>query len=102
MGRPGNTRRRQPRQRARQKREFEASLPPTTDEASLNLRRKMMSEQEMREWNVRETEIYAQQSEKLAAFDAQLRSQAEARDLHYREWDPQSHVDTTWAKSYAR
>ena len=27
---------------------------------------------------------------------------AEARDLHYREWDPQSHVDTTWAKSYAR
>ncbi len=34
--------------------EFEAALPPMTDEVSLALRRKMMGEQEMRDWNVRE------------------------------------------------
>jgi len=72
-------------ERARQKREFEASLPPITDEASLNLRRKMMGEQELREWNVREEEIYAQQNEKLAVFDGKLREQAEARELHWDE-----------------
>lgn len=72
-------------ERARQKREFEASLPPSTDEASLALRRKMMSEQEMREWNTREQEILGQHEETLAAFEAQLRSQAEARELHWDE-----------------
>ena len=46
-------------ERARAKRAFEAALPPMTDEASLALRRKMMSEQELRDWNVREGEIFA-------------------------------------------
>merc|ERR1719446_1485979 len=72
-------------ERARQKREFEASLPPSTDEVSLALRRKMMSEQEMREWDMREQEILGQHEETLAAFDAKLRSQAEARELHWDE-----------------
>ena len=72
-------------ERAREKRAFEASLPPMTDEVSLALRRKMMSEQEMREWNVREEQIAEEQAEKLAAYDAKLRSEAEARELHWDE-----------------
>ena len=72
-------------ERARQKRQFEASLPPITDEASLLLRRKMMSEQELREWNVREEETFAQHDEKLDLFEAELRRQAEAREQHWDE-----------------
>lgn len=72
-------------ERARQKREFEASLPPMTDEASLTLRKKMMGEQELREWNLREAEILKQQTEKLAAFDETLRAAADERELHWDE-----------------
>ena len=36
---------------------FEHALPPTSDEASFALRRKLMEEQEFREWNKRENEI---------------------------------------------
>ena len=52
-------------ERARQKREFENTLPPTTDEASFELRRAMMEEQELREWNEREKEIDRLQEERL-------------------------------------
>lgn len=45
-------------ERLREKREFESSLPPMTDEVSLALRRKMMGEQELRDWNVREEQIF--------------------------------------------
>ena len=72
-------------ERARQKREFEASLPPMTDEQSLALRRKMMGEQELRDWNVREEQILELQQEKLAVFDAGLRKRAEARESHWDE-----------------
>jgi hypothetical protein len=44
-------------ERAREKRAFEASLPPITDEASLQLRRKLLEEQEMKEWSYRENQI---------------------------------------------
>mmetsp|Transcript_7500 Transcript_7500/g.16538 ORF Transcript_7500/g.16538 Transcript_7500/m.16538 type:complete len:658 (-) Transcript_7500:157-2130(-) len=71
-------------ERARAKREFEASLPPITDEASFELRRKMMGEQEMREWNVREEEIHTQQDEKLAAFESRLRAEHESLE---GSWD---------------
>eukprot|EP01083_Nonionella_stella_P215681 776056_1 len=37
-------------ERARAKREFEASLPPATDVASFELRKKLLQEQELREW----------------------------------------------------
>jgi hypothetical protein len=72
-------------ERARQKREFEASLPPMTDEVSLALRRKMMGEQELRDWNVREEQILELQQEKLGVFDAGLRTRAEARENHWDE-----------------
>ena len=72
-------------ERARQKREFDASLPPMTDEASLALRRKMMGEQELRDWNVREEQILELQQEKLGTFDAGLRKRAQAREAHWDE-----------------
>ena len=72
-------------ERARQKREFEASLPPMTDEVSLALRRKMMGEQELRDWNVREEQILELQQEKLGVFDEGLRKRAEARENHWDE-----------------
>jgi hypothetical protein len=72
-------------ERAREKREFEASLPPMTDEVSLNLRRKMMGEQEMRDWNVREEQILELQQEKLGVFDADLRKRAARREAHWDE-----------------
>ena len=53
-------------ERARQKREFEASLPPITDEASFALRKQMMEEQELREWSHRENEIDKLQEERLS------------------------------------
>jgi len=72
-------------ERAREKRAFEASLPPMTDETSLFLRRKMMGEQEMRDWQVREDQIYEMQQEKLAAFETSMRADAEERELHWDE-----------------
>ena len=72
-------------ERAREKRIFEASLPPMTDELSLSLRRTMMSEQELRDWNVREEQIFEVQQEKLANFEAGLRADAEERELHWDE-----------------
>ena len=41
----------------REKRAFENALPPTSDEACFSLRRKLMEEQEVREWNKREDDI---------------------------------------------
>ena len=52
-------------ERARQKRLFESTLPPTTDEASFELRRAMLEEQELREWGEREKEIDRLQTERL-------------------------------------
>ena len=41
----------------REKKAFEYALPPTSDEASFQLRRKLMEDQELREWKNREEEI---------------------------------------------
>jgi len=59
-------------ERARQKREFEAALPPITDEASFELRKKMMEDQELREWAHRENEIDKLQEERLALLHAAI------------------------------
>mmetsp|Transcript_42490 Transcript_42490/g.85191 ORF Transcript_42490/g.85191 Transcript_42490/m.85191 type:complete len:647 (-) Transcript_42490:348-2288(-) len=72
-------------ERARAKREFEASLPPMTDEVSLALRRKMMGEQELRDWNVREEQILEVQTEKVAIFDKDLRERTERSEAHWDE-----------------
>lgn len=49
----------------REKRAFENALPPTSDEACFTLRRKLMEEQEFREWNKREEDIKRIQNERL-------------------------------------
>lgn len=49
----------------REKRAFENALPPTSDEACFNLRRKLMEEQEFREWGKREDDIKRLQNERL-------------------------------------
>lgn len=50
---------------ARNKKETEMSLPPFTDEASLMLRRKIMEQQEIREYRLRENELDVIREEKL-------------------------------------
>lgn len=44
-------------ERAREKRKYEANLPPTTDEFNFNIRRKLMIAQELETWKFREREI---------------------------------------------
>jgi hypothetical protein len=49
----------------REKRAFDYALPPTSDEASFNLRRKLTVEQERREWDKRNEDIKQKQNERL-------------------------------------
>ena len=44
-------------ERAREKRAWEATLPPLSDTSQLEKRRRMMEEQERKEWAFREQEI---------------------------------------------
>lgn len=56
----------------REKRSFENALPPTSDEACFILRRKLMEEQEVREWNKREEDIKRLQNERLNLLQSAL------------------------------
>lgn len=56
----------------RQKRAFENALPPTSDEACFTLRRKLMEEQEVREWAKREDHIKQKQNERLNLLQSAL------------------------------
>ena len=56
----------------REKRAFENALPPTSDEASFYLRRKLMEELEVREWNKREEDIKRVQNERLNLLQSAL------------------------------
>lgn len=58
---------------ARQKQEFERNLPPYTDAASLVLRKRLMEEQEMREFLHRESEIDLKREERLQELGESLR-----------------------------
>ena len=49
----------------KEKRAFDNALPPTSDEACFTLRRKLMEEQEEREWAKREDDIKRLQNERL-------------------------------------
>ena len=49
----------------REKQWFQNSLPPTSDEASIQLRGKLMEEQEVREWSKKENEKKKQNAEEL-------------------------------------
>jgi len=52
-------------EQAREKRLFESMLPSSTDEACFTLRRKLMDEQEFKEWAKRENDIKKIQNERL-------------------------------------
>lgn len=52
-------------QRAREKREFEENLPPITDEASFEERKRLLEERELKEWAVREEEMRKEQEDRL-------------------------------------
>ena len=59
-------------EQAREKRNFEESLPPTTDEACFNLRKKLMEDQEIKEWAKREDDIKKVQQERLNLLQSAL------------------------------
>ena len=56
----------------REKRAFEDALPPTSDEHSFGLRRRLMEEQEVREWSNREEEIKKIQNECMNLLQSAL------------------------------
>lgn len=56
----------------REKTWFEDALPPISDEISFILRRKLMEEQELRDWNKKENEIKKIQNEKLYLLQSGL------------------------------
>lgn len=56
----------------REKRAFDNALPPTSDEACFTLRRRLMEEQEVREWNKREDDIKRLQNERLNLLQSAL------------------------------
>lgn len=56
----------------REKRAFDYALPPTSDEASFNLRRKLTVEQERREWDKRNEDIKQKQNERLNLLQSAL------------------------------
>ena len=59
-------------ERMREKRAFENALPPTSDEACFMLRRKLMEELEVREWNKREEDIKRLHNERLNLLQSAL------------------------------
>lgn len=66
---------------ARAKRELENSLPPFTDEASLNLRKKLMEQQEMREFKMRENEMDARRDAKISDLQHALAEREESNEF---------------------
>ncbi len=67
----------------REKRAFDQALPPTSDEACFALRRKLMEEQEFREWNKREEDIKRLQNERLNLLQSALvEREKESEDKH--------------------
>ena len=66
---------------AKSKRILESSLPPFTDEASVNLRKRLMENQEMREFKVREAEIDRKREERLAELRAAIMERDASNEL---------------------
>lgn len=66
---------------ARAKRDMETNLPPFTDEASLVLRKKLMEQQEMREYRLREHEIDSKRDGKLQEIHRALLEREESNEF---------------------
>lgn len=59
-------------EKMREYKAFQNALPPTSDEACFTLRRRLMEEQEHREWDAREDEIKRVQNERLNLLQSAL------------------------------
>ena len=59
-------------EKMREHKAFQNALPPTSDEACFTLRRRLMEEQEHREWDSREEEIKRVQNERLNLLQSAL------------------------------
>ena len=68
-------------EQARAKKELESCLPPFTDEACLNLRKRLMEAQEMKEFKMREGEIDALREARLEAIEMALRDRDESNEF---------------------
>jgi hypothetical protein len=66
---------------AKMKRDLESHLPPFTDEAGTNMRKRLMEQQEMREFNLREGEIDRRREERLGELQAALNERDESEEM---------------------
>jgi len=66
---------------ARSKRDVESNLPPFTDEASLCFRKKLMEQQEMREFKLREAEMDTKREERLIKLQKALEDRNETSEF---------------------
>jgi hypothetical protein len=66
---------------ARAKRDMEMNLPPFTDEASLNLRKRLMEQQEMKEFKIRENEMDLARERKLEKLNDMLSERESANEF---------------------
>ncbi|XP_075053579.1 cilia- and flagella-associated protein 91 isoform X2 [Mixophyes fleayi] len=83
-------------ERARKKRAWEDTLPPLSDLLQLEKRRKMMDEQERKEWAFREQEIEKLQHERLQVLQKLLQKRTETQ----KELDTKR-LDCKWSKLQA-
>ncbi|XP_017374417.1 cilia- and flagella-associated protein 91 [Cebus imitator] len=80
-------------ERAREKRAWEATLPPLSDAFQYEKRRKMMNEMERKEWAFREQEIEKLQEIRLEVLKELLRK----RDENQNEVN-MKHLNARWSK----
>lgn len=66
---------------ARLKRELEMNMLPFTDEACFHIRKRMMENQELREFKLREAEMEAQRDVRLATLQRTLQEQDESAEF---------------------
>jgi len=66
--------------RMREKRAFEESLPPITDEESFQIRKRMLEQREMKEWQQREDEMKKEQEDKLQVLIDTLRARENKKE----------------------
>ena len=66
---------------AKMKRDLESHLPPFTDEAGTNMRKSLMEQQEMREFNLREGEIDRRREERLGELQEALNERDESEEM---------------------
>jgi hypothetical protein len=79
----------------REKRAFDYALPPTSDEACFILRRKLMDEQENREWAKREEDIKRDQNQKLNLLHSALvESEKDTEEKHAQRTEDIRHKKT--------